>query len=398
MSAHKPRQLAREPSDLDYAFDHLDELMEADGIDVLIASSKHNVRYLLGGYEFIFFSTMDAIGHSRYLPLFVYVRGSADNTAYIANKMESGEHAVHPFWVPEFKPVAWGSFDAMAAAIDHLQSIGITGKSIGIETGFLPMDAADALRSAFPDSSLFNATGTLERLRAVKTPREIRLLREATELISAALRETMNGSKEGDSKHEIVQRLRSEEAARGLQFEYCLIALGDSHNRAASNQIWRKGDVISLDSGGNLHGYIGDICRMGVLGTPDAELMDLLAEVEETQKAAFSMIGAGKTGAEMIAHATAIKDGLSNGKCTDFFVHGMGLITHEAPFLMTNHPVAYDGTDSEKPLQAGMILSVETTMLHPTRGFIKLEDTILVEDNGCEIFGSDGRDWTCSKP
>ena len=59
----------------------------------------------------------------------------------------------------------------------------------------------------------------------------------------------------------------------------------------------------------------------------------------------------------------------------------MGLITHEVPFLMTNHPVAYEGVDSAHPLEPGMVLSVETTMLHPTRGFIKIEDTITITDD-----------------
>ena len=61
-----------------------------------------------------------------------------------------------------------------------------------------------------------------------------------------------------------IDRLRREETARGLQFEYCLLTLGASHNRAASGQAWKNGEVLSIDSGGNLKGYIGDICRMGV--------------------------------------------------------------------------------------------------------------------------------------
>ncbi len=48
--------------------DRIDRLMEVAGLDVLVATSKYNVQYLLGGYRFIFFVAMDAIGHSRYLP------------------------------------------------------------------------------------------------------------------------------------------------------------------------------------------------------------------------------------------------------------------------------------------------------------------------------------------
>ena len=51
--------------------DRLDRLMEEADLDFVVAASKHNVQYLLGGYKFIFFSAMDAIGHSRYLPLVI---------------------------------------------------------------------------------------------------------------------------------------------------------------------------------------------------------------------------------------------------------------------------------------------------------------------------------------
>ena len=61
----------------------LDELMEAAGIDVLLATSKHNVRYLLGGYRFLFFSTMEAIGNCRYLPVLLYRRGHPELAAYV---------------------------------------------------------------------------------------------------------------------------------------------------------------------------------------------------------------------------------------------------------------------------------------------------------------------------
>ena len=180
---------------------------------------------------------------------------------------------------------------------------------------------------------------------------------------------------------------------RGLTFEYCLLTLGPSHNRASSPQAWKTGEVLSIDSGGNWRGYIGDLCRMGVLGEPDAELEDLLAEVETVQRAAFSKVRAGTLGGDVIASAEKTLKAGPSAAFTDFFAHGMGLITHEAPFLMTNHPVTYEGVDAARPLEAGMVISVETTMLHPSRGFIKLEDTLIVTDTGHEIYGEGARGW-----
>lgn len=376
-------------------FDHdrLDRLMEDADLDFLIASSKHNVQYMLGGYRFIFFSAMDAIGHSRYLPLLIYEKGNPERAAYIGNKMEADEHGNRPFWTPEFQAASWGTLDAVALAAEHFKKIGKADARIGIEPSFLPSDAYIALRKTLPEARVFDATPTFERLRALKTPAELAKLRKASELTAEAMLATIASAGEGSTKSEIIDRLRREETGRGLQFEYCLLTLGSSHNRAASDQAWAKGEVLSIDSGGNYHGYIGDLCRMGVLGEPDAELEDLLHEIDAIQQAAFSKIRAGTNGEDMIIEAEATLKTSPSAAYTDFFCHGMGLVSHEAPFLMTNHPVTYEGVDADRPMEENMVISVETTMLHPRRGFIKLEDTVAVTADGFEIYGETGRGW-----
>ena len=271
--------------------------------------------------------------------------------------------------------------------------MGLASPRIGVEPGFLPSDASELIAQAYPNAVLADATGVMEQLRAIKSPKELALLKRASDGITDAMQATMAATFAGDSKTEIIERLRRQETDRGLMFDYCLLTLGDSHNRAAGPQTLSEGDIISMDSGGNLHGYIGDICRMGILGEPDQELTDLLDEVEAIQQAAFSKVRAGTSARDVIAHAQAVLERSPNSSVTDFFGHGMGLISHEAPFIMTNHPVRYDGTDADKPLKAGMVLSLETTMLHPSRGYLKLEDTVAVTDGGFEMFGTDGRGW-----
>jgi hypothetical protein len=66
----------------------LDQLMDEAGIDVLLASSKPNVQYLLGGHRSFFFDTMDAIGVSRYLPIVVYAKGAPEKAGYFGHRME----------------------------------------------------------------------------------------------------------------------------------------------------------------------------------------------------------------------------------------------------------------------------------------------------------------------
>ena len=109
----------------------------------------------------------------------------------------------------------------------------------------------------------------LERLRAIKTPEELEKLKIASDAVIDSMETVFKNFGPGASKNELTEALRREETMRGLTFDYCLITAGPSLNRAPSDQPWQnKGDVLSLDSGGNYHGYIGDVCRMGVIGEP----------------------------------------------------------------------------------------------------------------------------------
>src|ERR1700721_3244000 len=87
----------------------LDRLMDEAGLDVLIATSKHNVQYLLGGHRSFFFDNMDAIGISRYLPPFVYPKGAPDKPAYFGHGMETYQTQLKPFWVAEVNTKSGGS-------------------------------------------------------------------------------------------------------------------------------------------------------------------------------------------------------------------------------------------------------------------------------------------------
>ncbi|CAN5146085.1 Xaa-Pro peptidase family protein [soil metagenome] len=378
----------------------LDNYLDDAGIDLLIVTSKHNVRYLLGGHHHHFFDYTDAIGVSRYLPILVYPKGGWENAAYFGNRNEKDQIAArrqdgHGLWVPNVQPAASGTLDAMGLAIQHIRALGLKTARTGIEAAFLPWDAASALQQAFPDAVLVDALRPLERLRAVKTPAELALLERASDLVVDAMIAVAQGQRPGARKRDIVEALRLAEVERGLVFDYGLLTVGTHLNRAPTNDAWDAGHIMSMDSGGNLDGYIGDLCRMAILGEPDSQLQDLLAEVRAIQDMARSAARAGVRGGDVFAAGQAAMRASPSATSLTFVAHGMGLVSHEAPRLTASGPIPYPASDAELPLEAGMILSVETTMHHPTRGFIKLEDTIAVTDHGSVGYGDRARDWIC---
>ncbi len=375
----------------------LDRLMEDAGLDALVVTSRHNVQYLLGGYRFFFFDVMEAIGVSRYLPVFVYQRGRPENAIYLGNRMEGFEKELGRIPAATVKTATWGTVDAMRLAADHIQALGAGVKRVGIEPSFLPSDAKEVLSERLDGVSLVDAQFVLERLRAIKTQAELDLVREASERVVSAMSATFDVCVPGMSKHDVVDRLRREEHDRDLVFEYCLIAAGRSHNRAPSNQRLQEGDVFSINSGGNYRGYIGDLSRMGVLGQPDAELSDLLQEIEEIQQKARRVIKPGALGGDIIAAGEEAVRLAPHSNVLDYTAHGIGLVSHEAPRLTDHGPVPYAPYDADQPLKPGMVISIETAMLHASRGYIKLEDTLIVTDEGWEAPGDSARGWNIGR-
>src|SRR5262245_3003447 len=156
MRGHRKEQpimlTSTKPSRSAIPFDaeRLDRLMEEAGVDVLVATSKHNVQYLTGGHRAFFFDYMDAMGLSRYLPVFVYPKGAPDKAAFFGHRLEGFQKENEPFWVTEAQTNSSGSVDVIGKAAAHIRKAGIPARRIGAELSFLPVDSGAALRAAFP--------------------------------------------------------------------------------------------------------------------------------------------------------------------------------------------------------------------------------------------------------
>lgn len=372
----------------------LDELMRRASVDVVLATTRHNVQYLLGGYRYFFFANMDAIGISRYLPVVGYVAESPGDAFYVGCGNESWGTDVHPIWIDDLQHTSWSSADSARSAAASLTKRGLGDATVAVELSFIPGDALDILRSELPDATFVDAQLILEELRAVKSADELVLVRRASEGIISSMLATFDSVGPGMTKAEIVEQFRQEQTKRGLYFDYCLVATGPSFNRAPSDHVWNPGTVLSLDSGGMYQGYIGDLARMAVHGPPTARMNELMEQIESVQQLVRSVVKAGVRGADIYDAALPALDACPDREVMRFLAHGMGLITHEVPRLTSAGPVPYPAAHAERPLEAGNVLSIESWVEDPDIGFIKLEDTLIVTDDGFEAPGDEGRGYT----
>ena len=370
-----------------YPFDaaQLDSLLEEAEIGVLLITAPHNVRYLLGEPAFCFFTIAPAIGRSQYLPVVVYVRGRPEDTRYVGF-MGEDSFRPDPLWVPTVRDISTGTADAIQHAVREMSALDLGHEAIGLEPSFMPADAWDTLRNELPAASFVDATAVMERLRARKTPHEIAMMREAADHVLAAMVAVFEKLDVGVTKREIARALQREEIERGLDFQYALVATGPSHHRFPyTDDKVGEGDIVSLDSGATYREYLADVARMGLIGDPDGELDDLLHEVDDVQERARHAIRPGGVGPEIWA---AVDPAIAASAHAEYFIfeaHGIGLVSHEVPYVGRGAtPV---------PLEPGMVVSIESAIVHPKRGFVKLEDTVVVTADGHEVLAPDFRWW-----
>jgi Xaa-Pro aminopeptidase len=371
----------------------LDRLLQDADVDLLLTVSRHNIQYLLGGYRYFFFAHGDAFATGRYLPVLGYVPNHGERSFYVGAGNEGWGLEVSPIWPPNIITRSWTSIDAAAAAAEYINQAGLRPRRIATELSFIPADAMDVLRKELSQVEFLEAFPILEELRAVKSAQELQYIKEGAAAIVASMLAAFQSARAGITEAELVEHVRIEQTQRGLTFDYALVTSGLKFGRGPSNRVWSSGEALSLDTAGYRNGYLADMARMAVLGRPTQLMQDLLDEIRFVQDQARLAIAPGRLGREIYEAGQAATSECKHGKNFGFVAHGMGLITHEAPRLRYNQEIGYEGIYAERPLEAGMVLSIETGIKHPEAGFVKLEDTLAVTETGWEAYGDFGRSW-----
>jgi Xaa-Pro aminopeptidase len=264
-----------------------------------------------------------------------------------------------------------------ARAIEHL----------GIEPHALTVKDAERV-SGLSRGRVMPTAELVEQLRAVKAPEEVNAIRSAAELAQDALSEVLPSVRVGQTEVEVGAALESSLRRRGSEWHPfpTIVASGPRsalpHARTSQRPIG-IGEFLLLDFGAQVDGYCADLTRTVVVGSRADERQRTVHELVQTaQRRAIAHLRAGMPACEGDALAREVIATRGFGDAFGHSLgHGLGLEVHEAPRLAPN---------SDTPLPAHAVVTVEPGVYFPGWGGVRLEDDVYLGPDGAERL-SDGR-------
>ena len=250
------------------------------------------------------------------------------------------------------------------------------------ESDELSVDSFDRLKAAVGEEIHYHPlNGAPEVIRQIKTASEIVTMRKAGSITTEAFRAILPKIKEGMTEKELQIELdftMLRLGADSMAFD-TIIASGENgslcHAIPGERKL-RKGDMITMDFGAKVGGYCSDMTRTVALGQPSDEMRRVYETVLRAQKMCEDALKAGKVCSDIDKIA---RDYIDNRGYVGRFGHGLGhavgIDIHEEPRLSY---VCHD------VLKAGVVITVEPGVYLPGVGGVRIENTCLVKENGCE--------------
>lgn len=233
----------------------------------------------------------------------------------------------------------------------------------------------------FPAAELVPTVGVVEAPRRVKDAEELQLMARAAQVADDALAAVKSLLLEGPTEAEFGLALDTEMRRRGAtapSFE-TIVASGPNaakpHARPSTRRV-QPGELVVLDFGALVSGYCSDMTRTVCVGEPRSPVLtQMVSVVAEAQRAGVARVRPGATGIEV---DRACREVIAEAGWSDAFLHGtghgVGLDIHEAPWV---------GPTSSDTLAPGHVVTVEPGVYLPEHGGVRIEDTVVVTEDGC---------------
>jgi len=255
-------------------------------------------------------------------------------------------------------------------------------KRLGFEKDCVSFSLYERLKNGLNDVDLVGTTGLIENLRSVKEKAEIEFIKKAAEITDKAFEEILNFIKPGVTEKDIERELAyliRKKGADDIGFPI-IVASGENSSKPhaiPSNRPVRVGDLITIDVGSMYNGYKSDMTRTVVLGKASDKQIKIYNAVKKSQEAAISIIKAGVEGklVDKLSKDVLKEEGME-GIFEYGLGHGVGLEIHEEPSMSSR---------SLSTLEEGSVVTVEPGIYLPGWGGVRIEDTVVVTIDGCEI-------------
>ncbi len=281
---------------------------------------------------------------------------------------------------PDYTIVEWrenyGSVPLAAAGLAGESGL----KAVGFEADHLVVNFYQKIEQN-TNAELVPCTGVIEELRSRKTPKEIEYLRAACEIASRSYEKIQKDIRPGITEKELAANLSRYMVLEGSDtMPYGNILISGARTSLLhgipSEKAIEYGDLVLMDYGCQYHGYLSDMTRTLVVGKATPRQKEVYAleqqmvrDTENSMKAGASIKGAYEASVQCI-------------KGTEYYPyhytgigHGVGMFVHEQPFM---------GPRSEGCFQPNTVMTVEPGIYIPGWGGIRIEDQVLITDDGIE--------------
>jgi Xaa-Pro aminopeptidase len=256
-------------------------------------------------------------------------------------------------------------------------------KKIGFESAWTEYEEYLRLKENLPLGASLTPVGRIiEERRMLKSPAEIAKIRQSVQINSGAYARVLKRIRPGVRELDVAAEIEFQMKMLGAEnpsFDTIVAAGPHSalpHAHPTSYQL-AANELLLIDMGASLEGYCSDMTRVVHLGKPPKRIREMYQAVLEAQLAGIDAVRPGTTAGKVDAAARNV---LKKYKLDKVFVHstghGLGLEIHEPPRLGKKDPTL---------LQAGMAITVEPGAYVEGLAGIRIEDTVLVTENGCEV-------------
>ena len=270
-------------------------------------------------------------------------------------------------------------FEQTARAVIADLATRLAGRTVGIEAHVLTVASHETLTDGGVET--VPRQGLVERLRAVKEPAEIETTREAAAISDRMFAALAEERFTGRTEQELAWRIRElfhEQGSSELSFDSIVAA---AENGASPHADVRDVEIpantlVTIDAGCRVDGYASDCTRTFATGELPDELARAYEVCLEAQLAGLAAFAPGAGGREVDAAARDVIVAAGWGEQFGHGLgHGIGLEVHEAPAVRA---------ESTETLEAGNVVSCEPGIYLPGLGGVRIEDMVLVTDDGRE--------------